>query len=301
MISIIIPVTEGRKYLEETIKSCLEQTYNDIEIVVIARDDAPYTVQLPQIKTVTYSKNESIIKGYNEAIKVVSGDYIAFLQAGDVAVPNRLQIQMEAIQKEATTVLVCSDMSGIDQTGVELYASYCSKYRIKVHEEEQTKQLVQTNFVSASTIMMKSIIKDSVFPIPEDLPYEDWWIGVIASLYGKIHFIHQPLVKHLEQPEESYPLGRRRDYVKERVAIAASNSLYYKAFADYFRKGKHHYLAVIQPMELRDTLMSTYALNKRLSYYYSERTYMCRRKIRRQEKLKIQAYLWLGPYLLLMK
>lgn len=299
LVTIIIRGDKKKSYIEETIQSLLAQTYTHNEILVVTREDQPYASYLPHIRTITYPQDQSIMTGYNLAVQAAQGEAIAFIKAGDLALPQRIETQLKALQQDEEVVLVCSDMQVMNsqKTQVE-HPSYYRYQGIPIYEEDQTKHLIQTNFVSGSTIMLRKEVVGSIFPMPENLPYEDWWIGVIASLYGKIRFMDEALVAC---GVDEHTLCTRHQYIKQRVSIANSNSIYYQAFADYFRKGKHHYLAVVQPMELRDTLMSTYSLKERMRYYYSERTYMCRRKIRLKEKLKIQGYLWMGPYLLTIK
>ncbi len=307
MISVIIPIHTGSKYLEATVLSCLEQTNNDVELWLLHSEEEAITQQVehytecyPCVHNICY-KDYGLIKAYNTAMTQASGDYIALLEGDHVALPQRFETQLEVLEAQPEVSLVCSDMQGIDGRGEEVYPSYYKHHKIQVYTEDQTTQLIQSNFVLGSTIFFRKELVHTLCPIPEELPQAYWWISVIASLQGKVHFVETPLVAYRESTAYQTALPSKKAQVKARADIAAGNAAYYKAFSHYFRTNKHHYLSVIQPMELRDTLKSTYSLTQRLQCYYSERTYRCSRKISNKERMKIQGYLWFGPYLMMMQ
>lgn len=96
LISIIIPAYNAVKYIEETINSCLDQTYPNIEIII--QDDRSHdgTWELtnklyaanPRVKLFRNEKNLGIGDNWNAAYDKVSGDYVIIFNADDLISPD---------------------------------------------------------------------------------------------------------------------------------------------------------------------------------------------------------------------
>ncbi len=96
MISIIIPVYNGKKYINDAIDSCLKQTYQNIEIIVID-DGSTDGLQKKDIesksKKIKYlkKKNEGPGIARNLGMKISTGSYIFFLDADDTIEPKSME------------------------------------------------------------------------------------------------------------------------------------------------------------------------------------------------------------------
>ena len=87
-VTIIIPVYNSAAFIEETINSCLRQTYKAVEIIVI--DDCSTDGTIDYLKNVNgitlymNSENKGISKNLNFAVRECSGDYVIFLGHDDI-------------------------------------------------------------------------------------------------------------------------------------------------------------------------------------------------------------------------
>jgi glycosyltransferase involved in cell wall biosynthesis len=108
-ISVIVPVFNGEKYLAETIKSILAQTYQPLEIIVVDDGSTDNSRNISQsfkeIKYV-YQENAGPAFARNRGLREAQGDYFAFLDADDLWVPNKLELQIDAFQKNPEYDLV---------------------------------------------------------------------------------------------------------------------------------------------------------------------------------------------------
>ena len=100
-ISVIVPVYNGEKLLEKTLKSVFAQTYPAHEIIVIddgSTDSTPRILERlgSRIKT-RRIENSGAAASRNAGIKIATGDYLAFLDADDLWFKNRLARQAEFI------------------------------------------------------------------------------------------------------------------------------------------------------------------------------------------------------------
>jgi len=99
LVSVIIPVCNGEKYLSEAIDSVLFQSYRPIEVFVVddgstdgSRDIAE---AYPEV-TYLYQTNAGPASARNRGIQAAKGEYIAFIDADDIWMPEKLTLQMVA-------------------------------------------------------------------------------------------------------------------------------------------------------------------------------------------------------------
>lgn len=102
-VSIIIPVYNAEKYLEEAIESCIAQTYKDIEIIAVIHDcvDSSHEIlrnYLDHINIVTQN-NISMISAVNIGIRKMKGEWFKLMATDDVLYPNAIQELISATQK----------------------------------------------------------------------------------------------------------------------------------------------------------------------------------------------------------
>jgi len=123
IVSVIIPVFNAERFLEITIKSVLEQTIKEIEILVVddGSSDASSGIidnllkQDHRIKKIS-QKNKGVSSARNLGFKYSHGDYIAFLDADDVWLPDNLEIKLNKF-RQGEFGMVHSNASIIDTEG----------------------------------------------------------------------------------------------------------------------------------------------------------------------------------------
>ena len=136
MISVIIPAYNAAKSIARTLDSVLSQTLTDFEILVV-NDGSPDTAALEAAlsnyrERVTYIKQENhgAAAARNTAIRAARGEFLAFLDADDLWLPNYLEAQMDVLRKTGADVVYCdallvgsSRLKG--RTFIELAPSRC--------------------------------------------------------------------------------------------------------------------------------------------------------------------------------
>lgn len=122
LVSIIIPIYNGRKYIKETIESCFAQSVEDKEIIVI--DDCSTEVSDDIIEPYLekenfhYIKNENnlgSIKNCNHGAKIARGKYLIFLGQDDKLPPKHLEKMVAAFDEDTAFVYCDNDL--IDGNG----------------------------------------------------------------------------------------------------------------------------------------------------------------------------------------
>ena len=128
LVSICMPVYNGATYLAEAMESCLEQSYKNIEVIVVNDGSFDSTDTLMQHykkdKRVKYIKqsNKGISSARNRAIRASEGSYIAVMDADDQMHPQRIEKSLEAIKR---VDVVYSSFMQCDESGKEIGGQEC--------------------------------------------------------------------------------------------------------------------------------------------------------------------------------
>lgn len=126
LVSIIIPVYNGANYVAEAIESALNQTYKNIEIIVVndgSTDETEKIVKKYGDKVRYFSKeNGGTSTALNVGIKNMKGDYFSWLSHDDMYYPNKIKIQIEELKKlENKDTILMTDHDGINENYEKTY------------------------------------------------------------------------------------------------------------------------------------------------------------------------------------
>ncbi len=107
LVSVLIPCYNVEKYVEESLYSIINQTYKNIEIIVINDCSTDGTGAIlhriaktdPRIKIEENQTNLKLIQTLNKGIALCSGEYIARMDADDIALPDRLEKEVAYLEK----------------------------------------------------------------------------------------------------------------------------------------------------------------------------------------------------------
>ena len=122
LISVVIPVYNGAKTVQETIESVLNQTFTDFEIIVVDDGSQDNTLEVisaipdPRIQ-VMQGDHAGANAARNRGLHHSSGEYVSFLDADDLWTPNKLQAQFQALQKHPEAAVAYSWTDRIDEQG----------------------------------------------------------------------------------------------------------------------------------------------------------------------------------------
>jgi glycosyltransferase involved in cell wall biosynthesis len=103
LVSIIVPVFNGEKYLRESLDSIVNQTYRNIEILVMddaSTDSTPEIIASygERIKHIRQSRNKGIYSNANDGIEISQGKYIAIYHADDIYDPRIVEREVEYLE-----------------------------------------------------------------------------------------------------------------------------------------------------------------------------------------------------------
>lgn len=191
-VSIIIPIFNGEKYLDQTIDSCLNQIWENIEIFLIddcSRDNSreiikKYVTEDKRIKAVFNNKNLGLLKNVNQALKLISGEMIMLLGQDDILLPNHIKIMSEKLLDEVSFVYCNSDI--IDSNG-----DIVKRNNSQDCKNVNLFDLAKWNYINSCGLLMSAekFIKVGGFTESEKFPnYGEWDLWIKLSKVGTIEF-----------------------------------------------------------------------------------------------------------------
>lgn len=125
LVSVILPVYNGEKYLEEAIDSILNQTYRNIECIVVNDGSTDSTLDLllnyqkcDKRMVIISRENRGLVTSLNEAIQISHGEYIARMDADDISYAERIEKQVCYMEEHKDVYLLGTDFNLIYEEGV---------------------------------------------------------------------------------------------------------------------------------------------------------------------------------------
>jgi glycosyltransferase involved in cell wall biosynthesis len=122
LISVIIPVFNGEKTIKETIESVLNQTFSDLELIVINDGSFDSTLNIlsrvrdPRLKIFSYP-NAGLSASRNRGFSHACGEFVSFIDADDLWTPDKLEAQLKALEVNPQAAVAYSWVDYIDSTG----------------------------------------------------------------------------------------------------------------------------------------------------------------------------------------
>lgn len=202
-ISIIVPVWKDT-HLNRTIRSLTEQTYKDLEIILVddgAQGQAPMICDEWARKdsriVVIHKENGGICSARNAGLKKVSGDYIAFSDDDDMYEKNAFERYYEVL-KEKKCDIVWGNARVIYENGSVAQKDEEYSYDIEIRtKEEQIIHFLKYKHMTVWGGLYKKGIWDNVFFDETIISHEDFQVlGIILQKVNSVAFIDAPLYNY---------------------------------------------------------------------------------------------------------
>jgi glycosyltransferase involved in cell wall biosynthesis len=225
LISVILPVYNGETYLREAIGSILEQTVRDFELIVGDDGSTDRSILIaeefkdPRIRIIRNESNMGLIYTLNNLINCATGEFIARMDADDIANPTRFALQIEKFRKNPSAGIVCGFMAEITSPTKAVKHKFLNSESLKA-------ALIFTNTIVHPTVMFKRAyitgkdIYSKEFPHGED--YAAW-----LTLYNEFDFeiVPEILILHRAHKEQVSVIH----YEKQKESISRAHKMFFSS------------------------------------------------------------------------
>ncbi len=207
LVSVLIPYYKGKKYIEEAVLSVINQTYKNIEIIVI--NDSPedkintdYIMQLQEkykFKLVHHDNNMGLTKALMTGFKNSKGEYISILGQDDLFVPEKTQIQIDFFDKYKSYVWVYGNIEKWNQKENTRLVMNVDNTLKRVKEQTILPALYYGNsfagLYSQSSLAKRQVIEKDILPLWCKLTADVWPVNIrlFEKYPDKIGVIKEPM------------------------------------------------------------------------------------------------------------
>ena len=195
LISVIIPVYNVEAYLDTCISSIVNQTYTNLEIIIV--DDGSQDLS-PQICDKWSRKDERIKvihqanrgSGFarNYALKISTGEYIAFVDSDDYIAPTMFEYLLSFFSSEID--IVECEYCTVENDNAEFSDITFENEILFFSTQEAMREHIQDHYfkqVIWNKLYRKEIIYNIFFPVDKKIDDEFWTYKVIGNAEGLIH------------------------------------------------------------------------------------------------------------------
>lgn len=234
LVSVIIPCYNCELYVEDAIRSIMNQTYSNLEILVINDGSSDNTKNIllklsNEDKRVIYIENEvnlKLIETLNKGINIATGEYIARMDADDIAFADRIEKQISFLNKNPQVAMLGSAMDCFDDKGKKGIV-----YQPQSNEEIRSKMFVASPFNHPTVIFNMNILKK------EDIHYDKKYYraedyGLWVDLMKKDNFIFA----NLSEPLLNYRILEDSETNLATKNLEAKNDVLVKIYTNLFNQ-----------------------------------------------------------------
>jgi Glycosyl transferase family 2 len=206
LLSVVMAVHNGAKYLQESIESILAQTFRDFEFIIIDDGSEDNTISLlnyyrgrDQRIHAHHQKHNGLVASLNRGCQLARGKYIARMDYDDIAFPDRLQRQMDFVEANPEVALLGGAYVVIDGNGT------VSTTLRKPARESQIKAMMRRGhnaFLHPTVVMRKDAFHNlggyrSAFRHAEDY---DLWLRFVERY--RVANLLEPLIYYRVHPDQ---------------------------------------------------------------------------------------------------
>ena len=195
IISVVMSVYNGEKYLSEAIESVLNQTYKDFEFIIVNDGSTDNSLEIikeyqnQDERIVLISReNKGLVASLNEGIEKAKGKYIARMDADDICLATRFEEQIEYMEKNKLD-LCGSWIETFDEKNILNVWKYP-----ETHRDIKFRSFFGSSFAHPSVIIKKIVFDKLKY---ENETAEDYrlWCDILANGY-KVGNIQKVLLKY---------------------------------------------------------------------------------------------------------
>lgn len=204
MVTILMSIYNGAKYMREQIDSILAQTYTDFHLII--RDDGSTENVRSIIESysdlrITYieGENQGPCKSFFSLLTMASdAQYIFFSDQDDVWYPNKIETMLTEIRMyNDEPAMVFSDFSMIDENGNQTNESYAQYAHLRIPScNVGVEQLIPQPYVFGCASVINRKLADIVCDPPEGIEMHDCWIALTAASVGKLIYLPKQTIAH---------------------------------------------------------------------------------------------------------
>lgn len=215
-VSVLMPVYNAESYLKEAIDSILSQTFTDFEFIIIndgSTDRSEEIILSYKDERIHYIKNKQNLKiaeSLNKGIRLCNGEYIARMDADDIAKPERLYVQV--------TFMDANSDIGACGSAVKTFGALDESWVMPTNHEAICSALALHSCLLHPTVIIRS---STLNKLGSKIYQDEYLLAEDYDLWSRLS--HKTRLHNLPQELLFYRVVEGRDTYKEKQALVAMN------------------------------------------------------------------------------
>lgn len=227
LVSVLIPAYNHENYIQETIESIINQTYPNIELIIL--DDGSKDETWDKITELKQKCKNRFVKSHfetkqnegtcitlNKLLKLSSGEFVYIIASDDLTKPQAIEKEVKFLQDNPDYALAVGDNEYVDSMGKQIFrtqkaftsniknAKYktvkeflSSKLKIDFLSDDfgSYKTLYKENYIPNGYLIRKNIF-ETIGNFTKNAPLEDFWLMLQISKYKKMKYIDEILFSY---------------------------------------------------------------------------------------------------------
>lgn len=271
MISVIIPTHNRSDLVQRAMTSVLNQTYQNVEIIVVSDGSTDNTKEVvnryqkkyENIQFIEINPGKGANNARNRGIEASNGSYVAFLDDDDEWSTKKLELQLDVFKSDDKIGLV---YTGINVIYVKENLTY---YSLSGQKGDLKKEILLKNVIGATpSVMVKREILEKSGYFDVEMPAKqdyDLWIRICQVTH--VGFVDEPLVNYYNYSgEKQISLSTEKHETAIEIIDKKYQNLFKELSESELKKQRSNYNISIANIALRNN-------NKKLGWKYSIRAF----------------------------
>lgn len=209
-VDILLATYNGGTFLPEQIESIFSQTFTNWRI--IARDDGSTdeTVQVLREYATRYPGRINVVVNPEKALRAkdnfarlmeyATAPYIMFCDQDDVWLPDKIEVslkrivELEKVFGQGKPLLLHTDLKVVNSKLEPIGDSFWKYQNLQPEHSKCWRNLLVQNTVTGCTTLFNRSLARLAHPIPPRAIMHDWWLALVASLFGRVEYLNQQTV-----------------------------------------------------------------------------------------------------------
>lgn len=202
LVSVVLPTYNGEKYLEEQLRSLMDQSYHNLEIIIVDDKSTDNSLKIinnlasidNRIKVYANSRNLGLVPNYLKGASLARGEFICVCDQDDYWRKDRIELLRSLLEEDEENMMAYSDIEICDEDLKPIRSS------LGFNETRLRKgYLRELSFLKNVTthMMVRKKVNDMMTIVSDDAPFmHDHLMLILSAGLGKIVYTKEKLIKY---------------------------------------------------------------------------------------------------------
>jgi len=212
-IAILLAVYNGEPYLKAQLDSILNQSYKNWKLYIRDDSSTDNSVQIINEYVSQFTDKIQLINddngnlgSCNNFFKLIeyakNFDYYMLADQDDIWYKDKIEVsinKMIEIENKIgpfKPILLHTDLEVVDEKSEKISQSFWNYQKMDIKIGNLPYKLLLQNIVTGCTVIFNNQLKEKLHTLPKNVIVHDWWIALVASVFGKVEVIESPTIKY---------------------------------------------------------------------------------------------------------